>query len=96
MWAIIAGAVAGLLLGGAIGHEFSLFGAIAGALVGGYFSRNRKPAGMSHRELAQRLLEIEKSLAEQRGELEMVRRQVAGGERPAVPPVIPTGKATQR
>jgi len=41
MWAIIAGAVAGLLLGGAIGHEFSLFGAIAGALVGGYFSRNR-------------------------------------------------------
>jgi hypothetical protein len=93
MWAIIAGAVAGLLLGGAIGHEFLLFGAIAGALVGGYFSRNRQPAGMSRRELAQRLLVIEKRLAEQRGELEMLRRQVAGSEQSAVPPVIPTGES---
>ena len=37
MWTIFASTLVGLLLGSAIGGEFSLFGAIAGALVGGYF-----------------------------------------------------------
>jgi uncharacterized membrane protein len=86
MWSIIAGAFVGLLLGSAIGGEFSLFGAIAGALVGGYFFSIRQPAGMSHRELAQRLLELEKNVAEQRDRLEMLRRVVL----PASPPVTQT------
>jgi uncharacterized membrane protein len=88
MWAIIAGAFVGLVLGSTIGGEFSLFGAIAGALVGGYFFRNRQPAVMSHREMAQRLLELEKSVAEQRGELEALRRLAA----PASPPATQTAE----
>ena len=80
MWSIIAGAVVGLLLGSAISGEFSLSprGAIVGALVGDYFFRNLQPAGMSAQErLEQRLLQLEKSVAEQRDELEMLRRLVS-------------------
>jgi len=87
MWSIIAGAVVGLLLGSAINGEFSLFGAIVGALVGGYFFRNLQPTGMGRREMEQRLLQLEKSLAEQRGELDMLRRLVSLRESSATQPV---------
>lgn len=90
MRAIIAGALVGLLLGNAIGGEFSVLGAIAGALVGGYFFRSRQPARMTSGELEQRLLELEKNLAEQRSQLEMLRRLVTPGESMAAPPVAPT------
>ena len=81
MRAIIAGALVGLLLGSAIGGEFSVLGAISGALVGGYFFRSRQPARMTPGELERRLLELEKSLAEQRSELELLHRLVvAPGE----------------
>lgn len=87
MWAIIAGAVVGLLLGSAISGEFSLFGAIVGALIGGYFFNNRRPAGMSLREMERRLLDLERNLAEQRSELEMLRRRVSPSEPSAAQPV---------
>ncbi|MBL8420352.1 MAG: DUF2339 domain-containing protein [Dechloromonas sp.] len=92
MRAIIAGALVGLLLGSAIGGEFSVLGAIAGALVGGYFFRSRQPARMTSGELEQRLLELEKNLAEQRSQLEMLRRLVTPGESIAAPPITPTAE----
>ena len=84
MWTIFAGTLVGLLLGSAIGGEFSLFGAIVGALVGGYFFRNRQPIEMSSREMAQRLLGLEQNLAELRNEIEAMRR----GSAPAAPSAI--------
>ena len=86
MWNIIASALVGLLLGSAIGGEFSLAGAIAGALVGSYFFRHRTPAGITPRELEQRLLQLETRLAEQRDELATLRRMVAPGAPPAAGP----------
>ncbi|MER2506134.1 MAG: DUF2339 domain-containing protein [Azonexus sp.] len=95
MRAIIAGALVGLLLGSAIGGEFSVLGAISGALVGGYFFRSRQPARMTPGELERRLLELEKSLAEQRSELELLHRLVvAPGESVAAAPVAPTAEPT--
>ena len=90
MWTIFASTFVGLLLGSAIGGEFSLFGAIAGALVGGYFLRTRQPAEMSHRQMEQRLLQLETSLTEQRNELEMLRRLVV----PAAPPAAQTAESS--
>jgi uncharacterized membrane protein len=83
MWFVIAGAFVGLLLGSAIGGEFSLFGAIAGALVGGYFFRNRQPSEMSDREMAQRLLRLEQNLDQLRGEFQEFRRAAQPVDQPA-------------
>ncbi len=92
MWTIIAGAVVGLLLGSAIGGEFSLFGAIAGALVGGYLIRRRQPAAITQHELERRLGEVERKLAGQRAELDALRQLVAPGGQPAMPDVVPAAE----
>ena len=92
MWTIIVGAVIGLLLGSAFGGKLWFFGAITGALVGGYFFRNRHLTGKSQHELEQRLLTIEQRLAEQRSELEVLRRLVAPGEPSITPPVVATAE----